>query len=124
MPGCDVVNHLHECLEEGRKDLVLGQWVNHVRKIDLTESYLNVSVMLTDFSATLDLRARQTDDCSVNNDAVLDMFYVMNNFIEVSMNNNEKTHLYDTTFLRSLAVASALGRRTIMFPCSLLRLHI
>lgn len=45
-----------------------------MRKIATIKSKSNARVMLTNFSATLDLRAQMSNNCSINNYAVLDIF--------------------------------------------------
>ena len=49
-----------------------GVWSDHVRKTHVSvknDDYTRV--VLADFSATHDLRARETDDCSINNHVLM-----------------------------------------------------
>ena len=55
-----------------------SQWINHVRRLDLIMSNPDVSrVICTDFGATLDLHACETDNSSVDNHAVICIFFVL-----------------------------------------------
>ena len=63
LPFNETSKHLVTCVEDSRKIYVLGQWSDHMIKIDSHESDQNATIMLTDFSASLDLHARQTDNC-------------------------------------------------------------
>ena len=92
----DIITKLEKAIEVGRKTYVLSQWNDHMRKIDCEESNKDTTVILTDFSPSLDLRARQTDNCSVNNHAVLDTFCLLNNFRKVKLDNDKYTNLCDT----------------------------
>ena len=56
-----------------------------MRKINYYENNLDTANILTDFSVTLDLRTQQTNNWSVNNYAVLDIYYVLNNFRKVKL---------------------------------------
>lgn len=50
------------CVEVGRNSMMLGQWSDHMRRIDCYENDLDATAMLANFSATLNLRTRQTDN--------------------------------------------------------------
>lgn len=96
LPIHEIAAHLMTCVEKGRESIVLGQWSDHMRKIDYYEQDLHTTIMPTDFSATLDLRAGQTDNCSINNHIVLDIYHVLNNFKNVRLANNEHAYMCDT----------------------------
>ena len=69
----------------GRNSMVLGQWSDHMRKIDYYKNDLDTTVVLTNFSIILDLHTRQTDNCSIDNHAVLDVYYILNNFRKIKL---------------------------------------
>ena len=72
---------------------------------------MDTTVALADFSATLELRARQTDNCSVNNHAVLDMHYVLNNFRKVKLQNNECACMCDAVVFCYFGCSVSSGKK-------------
>ena len=64
--------------------------------IDSIESSSNSRIILIDFSYTLDPKARITNNCSVNNHYVLDIFFVLSNFCTVTNANGLSNRICDT----------------------------
>ena len=85
-----------------------------MRKIDCEESDEGTTVILTDFSASLDLRARQTDNCSVSNYAVLDIFYLLHNIRKVRLENNIDTYICDTYCFSYFGCSISSSKKMIM----------
>ena len=56
------------------------KWVNHGRKLDFTMSNNVTQVRATDFGATLNLRASETDNYSVDNHAVICILFVLSDW--------------------------------------------
>ena len=67
----DLCSRLHNDLGKSSENNTCGSWSNHMRKLDTCNAKDDNRVMLKDLSATLDLRERMTDNCSVNNHAAL-----------------------------------------------------
>ena len=85
MKVSEAFEKLQDLIKDGRSGFVRGEWSNWQRKLDVKESNKNTRVILTDFSASLDLRARITDNCSVDNHAVLNIFFCLSNFQQVQL---------------------------------------
>lgn len=80
----DVVERLFECLEICRIHQSQYEWKNLIRKIDLTMSDPETTrVLCTDFAATLDLKASEKDNSSVDNHAVVCIFLVCHDWRKV-----------------------------------------
>ena len=73
----DLVQKLEHQLEICRTHEAEAEWINRCRLTDIKTVEPGTAVVLTDFSATVDLRAAQTDNSSVDNHAVLDIFMVL-----------------------------------------------
>ena len=58
-----------------------------MRKLDIHNAKNDSRIMLTDFSAALDLRSRMTDNCSVDNHAVLDLHFDLTEAREITLTN-------------------------------------
>ena len=104
MKVSEAFEKLRDLIKDGRSGFVRGEWSNWQRKLDVKESNKNTRVILTDFSASLDLRARMTDNCSVDNHAVLDIFFCLSNFRQVQLQNGKIHDVCDTNvycFFRS-----------------------
>ena len=99
LPVSEIVEKLHNQLEICREHMAEYEWKNTMRKIDCTMGNPNQHrVICTDFGATLDLRGAETDNCSVNNHAVVCIFYVLTNWRSVKYkkrteNNNTNAFL-------------------------------
>ena len=111
LPINKIVCELEDCAKTARRNYVLGKWSNHVRKIDLTESDESTTVTLADFSASLDLKARQTDNCSVNNHVVLGMFYLLNNFRKIRLDDNNYACICDTHCFAYFGCSISSGKK-------------
>lgn len=61
------------------------QWSRIVRNIQIDTLQEDALFVLTDFLATMDLRARQTDTCSQDAHAVLDVFVVLHKRRQVTV---------------------------------------
>ena len=85
-----------EAIVTARRSFVRGEWSNLMRKIDCNQSEKNTRIILTDFLATLDLRARMSDNCSVDNHAILDIYFVLSNFRDVKVSTGETKRICDT----------------------------
>ena len=73
------------------------QWINHARKPNLVMSNPDVScVICTDFGATLDLHASEKDNSSVDNHAVICIFFVLSDWRKVRYFNEHK-NVWDET---------------------------
>jgi hypothetical protein len=91
MPFCDVVARFKRNLEECRKHHSNKQWTRIQRDIDtgwIPRGYL---LILTDFSATLALRAKAADNSSVDGHAVLAIYVVCSNSRIVETPKGKKT---------------------------------
>ena len=82
-----------------------------MRKIDCYEQDLDTTVVLADFSATLDLRTRQAGDCSVDNHAVLDVCCVLNNFRNVRLVSNEHACIRDAAMFCCFGCSASSGEK-------------
>ena len=76
----ELLNEFKSDLETGRKHLVESKWSNWMRKIHVCESDEYTMIILTDFSAIANLKASKTDNSSVDNHAVLAVYYVVYDF--------------------------------------------
>jgi len=57
------------------------KWKNHVKKLDMIMPNSNTTqVIFTDFGATLDLKAIETNNSSVDNHTVICIFFVLTNW--------------------------------------------
>ena len=73
----DLHNKTNNDLDNARERNARGSWSNHMRKLDTHNAKDDSRIMLTDFSAALDLRSRMTDNCSVDNYAELGTHFVV-----------------------------------------------
>ena len=80
LPVKTILQKLIEQLEICRVHQVQYKWVNHARKLDFTMSNNVTQVTATDFGATLNLRASQADNCSVDNHAVICILFVLSDW--------------------------------------------
>lgn len=111
MPINQVFQKFIEALDEGRSNFVRGEWSNLMRKIDINESNKDDRIILTDFSATLDLRARMSDNCSVDNHAVLDIYFVLMNFRTVTLKDGSKIQICDTSVFCFFVCSISAGKK-------------
>ena len=80
----DVVDRLRDALVVCRLHMSQYEWRNTMRKIDTIMSDRNLHrVIMTDFGATLDLSAAEKDNSSVDNHAVICIFFVNLNWRNV-----------------------------------------
>ena len=80
----DVVDRLRDALVVCRLHMAQYEWRNTMRKIDTLMSDRNLyRVIMTDFGATLDLSAAKKDNSSVDNHAVICIFFVNLNWRNV-----------------------------------------
>jgi hypothetical protein len=77
LPMKTVVERFVQQLGKCRPHHNQTKWISTIRGIDLDTLKENQIILLTDFSATLDLRAGEVENCSVNGHAVLDTFVVV-----------------------------------------------
>lgn len=82
-----------------------------MRKIDCEESNKDATAMLTEFSASLDLRARQTDNCSVSNHALLDMFYQLSTFRKAKLDDDKCANLCGTHRFCCFGCSASSGKK-------------
>ena len=77
------------------------RWRNHMKKLDLLMSnHLHTRVICTDFGATLDLSAIEKDNSSVDNHAVICIFFVLTKwrrvpFLKIESNTMDETIVSD-----------------------------
>ena len=98
-------------LEEARVSEVRSSWSNHMRKLDIHCSNKQTRVVLTDFSASLNLQARMADNCSVDNHAVLDIFFVLTDFREVTLSNGLKKEICTTDVFGFFGCSISSGKK-------------
>ena len=85
IPVKDVVKKLEASLDICRMHMAQYEWRNLMRKIDHTMSDRDKHrVICTGFGATLDLSAAEKDNSSVDNHAVICIFFVSQNWRKVS----------------------------------------
>ena len=89
----DLHGKLHNDLGKARESNVRGSWCNHMRKLGTHNAKDDRRVILTDFSAALDLRTRTTDNCSVDDHSALGARFLLETR-EVALTNGSiaKTH--------------------------------
>ena len=81
LPVNEVMKKLQSQLEICKLHQAEYRWRNHMRQIDLTMSNSDTTrVICTDFGATLDLSAVEKDNCSVDNHAVICIFFIVYNW--------------------------------------------
>ena len=81
LPVNEVVKKLQEQLEICKLHQAEYRWRNHMRHLDLTVSDRRTTrTICADFGATLDLGAVEKDNCSVDNHAVICIFFVVYNW--------------------------------------------
>lgn len=84
LPVREVVSRLITKLNVLRQHQAQYEWRNHMRKLDLVMGDPDVHrAICTDFGATLDLGAMEKDNSSVNNHAVICIFFVLTNWRRV-----------------------------------------
>ena len=90
---CTVSNVLEKLVintENCRIHICEGTWCYTSHRRDLTMSDPDKHrVISTDFGATLDLRAAETDNCSVDNHAVVDIFFITYDWRPVKYNRKD-----------------------------------
>ena len=92
-----MINHFEVC----RQHVGEKEWKSHVKKIDSIMSHPDKTrVICTDFGATLDLRAKETDNSSVDNHAVVCIFFVLTEWRTVEFLNT-KTNTTDETIVNN-----------------------
>ena len=80
----DVVDMLRDALVVCHLHIAQYEWRNIMRKIDTLVSDRNLHrVIMTDFGATLDLSAAENDNSSVDNHAIICIFFVNLNWRNV-----------------------------------------
>jgi hypothetical protein len=79
IPFNQLVVEFENSLETLRRHDAESNWLNRMRRIHVETIPPGQGVAGTDFSATLNLAAKLTDNCSVDNHAVLDIFIVVFN---------------------------------------------
>jgi hypothetical protein len=90
VPVKEVILRLKAQLELCRKHYGASQWINMSRKID-TEDIPNIEIRIcTDFSATGDLRASETDNCSEDSHLVIAVYVVLHTVRTVQVANISK----------------------------------
>ena len=103
LPVSDIVSKLEKALETARKHQVEYEWKNLMKTRDLTMLDPNKHrVICTDFASTLDLRGKATDNCSVDNHAVVAIFCVVTGWRKVKYNaidKNDKNPYQDETII-------------------------
>jgi hypothetical protein len=95
------------------------EWRNQMRNRDLIMSHPDLHrVLFTDFGATLDLCAAEKDNSSVNNHAVICIFFVITNWRHVTYKNGgevDKTILNDCERWIFLEIQCQKERKTITY---------
>ena len=89
-----MLEHLESCcrLHVGHK-----KWKNHVKKLDMIMSNSDTTrVIFTDFGVTLDLKATETDNSSLDNHVVICIFFVLTNCHPVDFYNSSKKSMDET----------------------------
>ena len=89
-------------LEVARLHQAQYEWRDTMRKIDLTMSNPNTHrIFCTDFGATLDLMGAEKDNSSVNNHAIVDIFFVAHSWWVVPYKklNGEGSDICDRTIV-------------------------
>ena len=77
----DVIDKLVASLDVCCKHQTQYEWKNWMRRLDMEMSSADTHrVICTDFGATLDLSAAKKDNCSVDNHAVLAIYFVLSNW--------------------------------------------
>jgi hypothetical protein len=71
------VERFVEQLSKSRKHYNEKDWLRFVRKRDIQSLDDTSLLIFTEFSATMDLRATETDCCSFDSHAVLDIYVVL-----------------------------------------------
>ena len=90
LPVNIVMKKLMDQLVICRKHVGEMRWINFTRKLDLTMSNPEVCrVICTDFGATLDLHASEKDNSSIDNHAVICIFFVAHKWRRVTFKNKD-----------------------------------
>jgi hypothetical protein len=90
VPVKEVIVRLKAQLELCHKHYGASQWINMSRKID-TEDILNNEIWIcTNFSATGDLQASETDNCSEDSHLVIAIYVVLHSTWTVQVDNVSK----------------------------------
>jgi hypothetical protein len=98
LPMSELIDRLIEQLEKNHKHQNQATWLNLMRKIDTKTLPSNEILVFTDFSASPDLRAKMTDNCSADAHAVLDVFVVLHSRRKVTVEKEDmlvSTMVYD-----------------------------
>jgi hypothetical protein len=107
LPISEVVKRLHLQLEICRTHYGETSWINCHKGIDSADIPVGSAIIFTNFSASLDLRAGETDNSSIDAHAVLDIFVVCHSQRTVEdiktergiLNASESTTAMSGTFL-------------------------
>ena len=101
-PVKDILLKMAAKLEVARLHQAHYEWRDTMRKIDLTMSDPNKHrIFCTDFGATLDLMGAEKDNSSVNNHAIVDIFFVAHSWRHVPFKkpNGEGPVICDRTIV-------------------------
>ncbi len=93
LPISEVVKRLHLQLEICRTHFGETSWINCHKGIDSADIPVGSAIIFTNFSASLDLRAGETDNSSIDAHAVLDIFVVCHSQRTVDGIRNRKGNL-------------------------------
>ena len=94
----EVIKKLEDSLQICRKHQAAYEWKTWMRQIDMQMSNPDKHrIICTDFGATLDLAAAEKDNCSVDNHAVLAIYFVLSNWRAVKYEKEEDK--YDETII-------------------------
>ena len=89
----EVLKKLEDALAISRKHQGEYEWKGWMRKIDMEMCNPDKHrVICTDFGATLDLSAAEKDNCSVNNHAVIAIYFVLSNWRTVEYKKSEEEY--------------------------------
>ena len=95
----ETLDNLHSFLTSAIKHQVELRWKSHCLKLDATGSDPKTTVVFaTDFGTTLDLMAKQTENCSTNHYAVARMLYAIHRWelVEHECEDNNDNFLIKT----------------------------
>jgi hypothetical protein len=91
------------------------EWMNAVRAFDIHNVGQNNIVVMTDFAATLDLKATETVNCSVDAHAFLDNFVVISNRRDVRV-QDRMLSMNDCDVFQYFGSTMSKGKKMIMLP--------
>jgi len=94
----EVLKKFVDALDKCRAHQASYEWKNWMRKLDMEMGDADMHrVICTDFGATLDLSAAEKDNCSVDNHAVLAIYFVLSNWRTVKYKKEDSE--YDETII-------------------------